>query len=126
MEKPVRKRARSPRIRAPRTKETSLERIFRLALEAAHVPFLQNYTDFHVAQPDFYLPQYRTVVEIDGAYWHAKPKQIKRDHQKDAFYRSLGLKVYRFTEAYVKTKANWLVHMLLMTEDAEYRGRHAG
>jgi very-short-patch-repair endonuclease len=44
---------------------------------------------------DFYIPRpYRIVIEIDGEY-HKSVSQLKRDKQKDLYYKSRGFKIIR-------------------------------
>lgn len=51
---------------------------------------------------DFYLPQYRLVVEIDGKY-HDTPKQRTRDHFKDEYYKKRRLNILRIKEEDVES-----------------------
>lgn len=51
---------------------------------------------------DFYLPKYKTVVEIDGKY-HNRRKQRIRDHYKDRYYKNRNLKVLRIKEEDVES-----------------------
>lgn len=43
---------------------------------------------------DFYLPQYRMVVEVDGVY-HQGNLQFSKDAERDANFRSVGILVFR-------------------------------
>ena len=62
-----------------------------------------------VAIVDFYLSDYKTVIQCDGCYWHGCPihypdKKIRqvnkrnRDINQDSILTQNGLKVYRFWE----------------------------
>lgn len=45
---------------------------------------------------DFYFPDYKTVIEIDGGY-HNTPKQQYRDKTRTAYLNNRGIKVIRIT-----------------------------
>jgi very-short-patch-repair endonuclease len=49
---------------------------------------------------DFYCPQRRLVLELDGEA-HRQPIQTRKDVRRDAHLRSLGLKVMRFSNGIV-------------------------
>lgn len=49
---------------------------------------------------DFYCPERRIVIEIDGDSHFSEAGQ-QHDQQRDAYLRSLGLSVLRFTNAQV-------------------------
>jgi very-short-patch-repair endonuclease len=51
---------------------------------------------------DFYLPKYKTVIEIDGEY-HNTSEQISKDKKKDVYYKNRGFSVLRFTNVRVLT-----------------------
>jgi very-short-patch-repair endonuclease len=99
------------RLRAPRTKETSLERRFRYALLKAGIPYEAN-VPLGLAQPDFYFRKARVVVEVDGAYFHSTLKQRRRDVQKDVYYHGLGLVCLRFSEDDVVRRTDWCIAKL--------------
>lgn len=54
---------------------------------------------------DFYLPKHKLVVEVDGGY-HTTDSQMRRDANKDWYYRQRNFKVWRMTneEAEVMTE----------------------
>lgn len=45
---------------------------------------------------DFYLPNYKAIIEIDGSY-HNNPDQIIKDDRRTAYLKSVGIQVYRIT-----------------------------
>lgn len=51
---------------------------------------------------DFWAPEWRLAVEIDGGY-HGTPKQRVYDDRRDKAIRSLGINLIRFTNAEVLT-----------------------
>ena len=51
-----------------------------------------------VAIVDFYLPEYRIVIQADGDYWHNRPERIQNDIRQNAVLTFNGFNVYRFWE----------------------------
>lgn len=45
---------------------------------------------------DFYLPEYRIVIYVDGEYWHLRPDIASRDARINEVLRFNGFGVYRF------------------------------
>lgn len=43
-------------------------------------------------QADFVLPDLKIIIEVQGAYWHSKPKTIDEDAYKFAIYQTTGWK----------------------------------
>lgn len=52
---------------------------------------------------DEWLPDYNTVVEVDGIYWHNLPKQIKRDCARNAYLTKCGHRVIRVWENHISS-----------------------
>jgi very-short-patch-repair endonuclease len=48
-------------------------------------------------RPDFFWPQARLAVEVDGGDFHSSRPRIERDHRKDAELKSDRIEVLRFT-----------------------------
>ena len=46
---------------------------------------------------DFALLRYKIAIECDGKQWHSSPKQKAHDRKRDAYLRSRGWKVLRFS-----------------------------
>ena len=104
-----------------RGKNTKPELRFRKALYAAGYRYRIDYKKL-IGKPDIVLKKYRTVIFIDGEYWHGrnwkerKPKiktnrefwvakferNIQRDKEVNAELRRLGYTVFRFWETEVK------------------------
>lgn len=58
---------------------------------------------------DFYVPEFNTIIEVDGIYWHAKGKKIiemnsmqkravNNDRKKDVIAKGNGFKIERVWE----------------------------
>ncbi|HZU39600.1 MAG TPA: DUF559 domain-containing protein [Solirubrobacteraceae bacterium] len=54
---------------------------------------------------DFYWPEHRLVVEIDGYRYHSTRSAFERDRAKDLVLRQLGLGVLRFSARQVEREA---------------------
>lgn len=44
-------------------------------------------------RPDFIIPNYKIIIEVQGAYWHSQPKAIESDAYKYTLYELMGWKV---------------------------------
>jgi len=55
---------------------------------------------------DIAIPSKKIAVEADGTYWHSLAKQKIADARKNAFLRSQGWIVMRFTEIEINNDAN--------------------
>ncbi|MGO4919855.1 very short patch repair endonuclease [Maribacter spongiicola] len=102
-------------------KNTKPELAFRKALYAAGYRYRIDYKKL-IGKPDIALPKYKTVIFIDGEYWHGKnweerkPKvktnrefwiakierNIQRDHEVNDELKNLGYNVFRFWETDIK------------------------
>ncbi|MGB5554343.1 MAG: very short patch repair endonuclease [Flavobacteriaceae bacterium] len=104
-----------------RGKNTKPELAFRKALYASGYRYRIDYKKL-IGKPDIALNKHKTVIFIDGEYWHGydwatrKPKvktnrdfwiakierNIQRDGEVNAELERLGYKVFRFWEGEVK------------------------
>jgi DNA mismatch endonuclease (patch repair protein) len=104
-----------------RGKNTKPELAFRKALWAAGYRYRIDYKKL-IGKPDIVLKKYRTVIFIDGEYWHGynweerKPKlrtnrefwipkierNMQRDREVNAELDHIGYKVFRFWEREIK------------------------
>ena len=48
---------------------------------------------------DFYIPEYKLTIEVDGDYWHSFPHVKERDSYRDAHLHDRGYKVLRIKES---------------------------
>ncbi|VAW11666.1 Very-short-patch mismatch repair endonuclease (G-T specific) [hydrothermal vent metagenome] len=106
-----------------RGKNTKPELAFRKALYATGYRYRIDYKKL-IGRPDIVLKKYKTVIFIDGEYWHGhnweeRKKKIKtnrefwipklernmqRDKEVNKELERLGYKVFRFWEKEVKTE----------------------
>lgn len=104
-----------------RGKNTKPELAFRKALYVAGYRYRIDYKKL-IGKPDIALKKYKTVIFIDGEYWHGhnweerKPKvktnrefwiakierNMQRDQEVNAELKRIGYKVFRFWESEVK------------------------
>ena len=64
---------------------------------------------------DFYLPKpLKLIIEIDGGY-HSDPIQKWKDSERDAYFRSRGMKVLRIKNEHVnKMTAKQMNDLILL------------
>jgi DNA mismatch endonuclease (patch repair protein) len=115
-----------------RGKNTKRELAFRKALYAEGYRYRIDYKKL-IGRPDIAMKKYKTVIFIDGEYWHGynwkerKPKiktnrefwiaKIERNMQRDSEVntqlRSLGYTVFRFWDADIKKNLESCLHKVL-------------
>lgn len=44
-------------------------------------------------RPDFILPDFKIIIEVQGVYWHSKPESMESDAYKQALYNMMGYEV---------------------------------
>jgi very-short-patch-repair endonuclease len=59
------------------------------------LPFTSKYEQY---RPDFLLPEYNIIIEIQGIYWHSRPGSYESDYQRALFLTAAGYKVYTITD----------------------------
>ena len=79
-------------------KDTSIELKIETELQRRKINYQKQVPLCKIARVDFYLPEYRIVIQCDGDYWHNKPEQKIRDEQQDKVLTFNGFNVYRFWE----------------------------
>jgi G:T-mismatch repair DNA endonuclease (very short patch repair protein) len=71
-------------------------------------------------RPDFVLPQFKVIIEVQGEYWHSMPEQAEKDAYKFAVYEYMGWKCYWMWETEILTDLATL--MSTVTELNGYTG----
>jgi len=61
---------------------------------------------------DFYCPELKLVVEIDGGQ-HCEEENIKKDLLRTEYFENLGIKVKRYTNVDIKTNLEKVLDDLL-------------
>ena len=89
------------------------ERLLDAALTKAGVAHV-NQKPMGRYRADAYLPLLKTVIEVDGKYWHERPRARLRDRRKDAYYAKLGLRVLRvWAEEFVLDRDGWVAEHVM-------------
>ncbi len=70
---------------------------------------------------DFYCHKHKLVIELDGSIHQLPEVQIK-DHEKQTFLESEGLKVLRFTNQQVFSNAEKVLEEIYRHADSPFRG----
>ena len=115
-----------------RGKNTKPEMVFRKALFAAGYRYRVDYKKL-IGKPDIALNKYKTVIFIDGEYWHGynweerKPKiktnrefwiakierNMQRDEEVNEELERLGYTIFRFWESEVKKELEKCLQLVL-------------
>ncbi|WP_396636146.1 very short patch repair endonuclease [Maribacter sp. R77961] len=113
-------------------KNTKPELAFRKALYALGYRYRIDYKKL-IGKPDIALPKYKTVIFIDGDYWHGKnweerkPKiktnrefwiakferNIQRDKEVNLALKEKGYTVFRFWESEIKKDLEQCLHKVI-------------
>jgi len=112
-----------------RGKNTKSELTFRKALYAKGYRYRIDYKKL-IGKPDIAFKKYKTVIFIDGEYWHGynwkerKPKiktnrefwiakierNMQRDHEVNAELKRLGYRIFRFWESEIIKELDRCLH----------------
>ncbi|KKT84987.1 MAG: Protein containing DUF559 [Candidatus Collierbacteria bacterium GW2011_GWA2_44_99] len=99
--------------------ETSIEKIVRIRLKKAKIPFEQE-VKIGKYHSDFMIQNTNILIECDGDYWHGLPSAIAKDKVRDLILRTKGYEVLRFTETEIKkTKGNCVINQLSQRTDVK-------
>jgi DNA mismatch endonuclease (patch repair protein) len=87
-------------------KETSIELIVENELIRRGINYVKQVPLCKIAIVDFYLPEYRTIIQCDGCYWHncsihnKNPLEgrTEKDIKQDSVLTFNGFNVYRLWE----------------------------
>ena len=71
---------------------------------------------------DFYCSKEKLIIEVDGGQ-HYEEKGIKKDKVRDEYFKSLGLKVLRFTNIDVLKNINGVLEKIYEEVWFVYMGR---
>lgn len=85
-----------------KTKDTSIEIAIEKELKKSGIHYEKQVLLCKVAVVDFYLPQWRIVIQCDGDYWHNKEGAKNKDMNQDFILNFHGFNVFRFSETEIK------------------------
>lgn len=110
--------------------ESVPERKVREYLDVNKINNIQEYTIDNIYFADFYLPEYNSIIEVYGDYWHSNSKiygkgkrqlneiqikNMKRDNRRNAHIKHLGYNLYIIWESDIKENINYHMEMLIDT-----------
>jgi very-short-patch-repair endonuclease len=102
-------------------------------LELTFISILEDlgieYARFYYAKPikafyDVYIPQFNTLIEVDGDFWHCNPKiypeaiyesqkkNLLRDHEKNTWAVDNGYSIIRFWEYDINHNKEHVIEIL--------------
>jgi len=87
-------------------KDTSIEIKIEEELKRNHICFQKLVSLCGITVPDFYLPNYRVAIYIDGDYWHNLPVVKHRDEKQNRILEQKGYQVLRFWEHEINRSAS--------------------
>jgi hypothetical protein len=82
--------------------ESKLERVFIEFAEKYKLPPLARQVNIPGRNPwpgrvDFFWPDVRLIIELDGRRWHARFQDFDRDHKRDLHFLAMGYPTARIT-----------------------------
>jgi very-short-patch-repair endonuclease len=95
------------------TRSQAEERFLEL-IRAAGLPLPQVNVHLHGFTVDFYWPEQRVVVEIDGYRYHSTRSAFERDRRKDGVLRAAGIDVHRISWGQMESEPFALVARMTM------------
>jgi very-short-patch-repair endonuclease len=94
-------------------KRTSIEIKMADELAKRGIEYTEQYNLGDKFLLDFFLPEYKIVIECDGDYWHRIPKNVRRDKAKNAYIKACGYSLYRFWESEINEDVEACVDVVL-------------
>lgn len=101
-------------------KDTKIELKMEEALKRRHINYQKQVPISNIAIVDFYLPDYKIIIQCDGCYWHGckihKPNgkdTHKKDIEKDKKIKLKGYAIYRFWEHEINESVEKCLEKLL-------------
>lgn len=93
----------------PKRTRSAPERRLLVALRAAGVEEPETNAGVGRWEVDFYWPDRRLVIEVDGYAAHSSPAAFERDRRKDAELGEIGIEVRRFSANQVRDDLDRIV-----------------
>ena len=79
-------------------RDTSIELKVEAELKQRNINYQKQVPLCNIAIVDFYLPEYRIVIQCDGDYWHNQLGRKERDEKQDKALIFNNFNVHRFWE----------------------------
>jgi very-short-patch-repair endonuclease len=61
-------------------------------LESKNIKFIMQYV-YPLGIADFYLSDYKIIIQCYGSYWHSLPSYIERDKKQNQWFKDNGYKI---------------------------------
>ncbi len=94
-------------------RDTKIELKIEKELQKRNINYQKQVPLCRIAIVDFYLPEYRIVIQCDGDYWHNKLEQKERDERQDKVLIFNGFNVYRFWEHEINKSAEECINKIV-------------
>lgn len=109
------KKLREWQLRHPNKKfcNTKIEQKIAEELTRREIYYQQNIGLVKIANVDFYLPEYRIVIECDGDYYHNMPGMKEKDEKKTNLLKFNGFNVHRFWEHEINKSPEGCVNKII-------------
>ena len=108
-------------------KETGIELKIENELKFRKINYQKQVPLCKIAIVDFYLPEYRIVIQCDGCFWHGceihkskwadKMKKKNRDKEQDRVLAFNGFNVYRFWEHEINESPKNCINKIIIQDD---------
>jgi len=110
-QKPIRQRLRNNATAAERLLWSKLKHSQLLGYKFRRQQGIARYV------VDFYCPEYKLAVEIDGAT-HSTPEEIQNDNVRQQFIEREGVHFLRFTNADIFENMDWVLESIVSDLEA--------
>jgi very-short-patch-repair endonuclease len=94
-------------------KDTSIELKIETELQRRNINYQKQVPLCKIAIVDFYLPEYRIVIQCDGDYWHNLPGVKEKDERQDKVLIFNGFNIYRFWEHEINESVKKCIDIVL-------------
>ena len=102
-------------------KDTKIELKMEAELQKRGINYQKQVPLCKIARVDFYLPEYRIIIQCDGDYWHNLENVKERSVRQDKLLTFNGFNVYRFWEHEIKESVESCVDKLKFINDKNER-----
>lgn len=117
-------KAREQRINNPTHifKDTSIEIKIEIELQKRGINYQKQVSLCNIANVDFFLPDYKIIIQADGCYWHNCPihfpkniiKRTEKDTRQDTGLKENGFNVYRFWEHEINESVEECINRIVL------------
>jgi very-short-patch-repair endonuclease len=106
----------------PRRTRSGGERAMLRLIRAAGLPTPLTNHPVEGFNADFFWPEQRLIVEVDGGDFHRPRPAFERDHRRDIVHRDAGYEVLRFTAKQLKEEPFYVAAVISRALDRRARG----